>query len=415
MNPANPHPVCWVEGASSSGFPLSGLPYGVARFHNGHRVVAAIGHDIIDIAACLSSGLISVEGLLPEALQDTTLNRLLSHTKAELASLRRALQNLFCDLQKKPLVMDHMMPRSQAELVCPIAPGEFVDFYASYHHAHRSNLAAGLEPFEPAANWKSMPLAYYSRASSIVGSGALIHRPKGLIRTPRGAELSKTRALDFELEIGIVTCGPAERQHIHPSQFSDRVFGLVLLNDWSARDIQAWESKPLGPFNAKSFATQIGNWVLPIEALDASRYKSEISPELAEHLHHDHHWGVNLHLEVELKTQHARKRRLPGDTICTSNLNCLHWDLAQLVSHATLNAPLVRGADLFGTGTLSGSELSNSGCLLELTNSGRQPIVLSTKEARAWIEDGDTIIFRGHTESISGEPLSIGELIGTVV
>lgn len=407
--------VCWVEGASSSGFPLSGLPYGVAKIESSFGIVTAIGDKVLDISACFAVGVLTVEGLDKSTLQDRTLNRFLGHRRKVLNRLRRSIQAILCDRKAIASVMGHLHARSDVEMVCPIEPGDFVDFYASFHHALRSNQAAGIEPAEPSVNWMSMPLGYYSRTSTITGSGVTIARPKGLRKTAAGPVLSRSRALDFELEIGVVCCGPPERVHIAPDEFSDRAFGIVLLNDWSARDIQGWESKPLGPFNSKSFATQIGDWVLPIEALNASRFKLQHQSELAKHLSHDSAWGVNFELEVELETQQARLSGKKGDVICETNLNCLFWDLSQLVSHATLNAPFVRPADLIGSGTLSGEAIESAACLLELTRAGRSPITLSTGEMRSWLEDGDKVMFRGQTETIAGESISIGELIGTVV
>ena len=414
MNESALQAGCWVEGASGSGFPISGLPYGVTRSGDGHSVVAAIGNKVLNLASCSDSGHLFVAGLDATALRDGTLNRLLGHPKSVLSALRQSIQALLCDQSIVTAVSKHLFERNEIELVCPLEPGDFIDFYASYHHALRSNKAARLDPPEPPSSWMSMPLGYFSRTSTIVGSGENIYRPSGVIGKPAGPVLAESRALDFELEIGVVTCGPSERIHVSPEKFSDRIFGIVLLNDWSARDIQGWESKPLGPFNAKSFATQIGDWVLPIEALEASRYKLEHQSKLVPHLTHDLHWGINLRLEVEIETSEARKMGDTGDVICISDLNCLHWDLAQLISHATLNKPLVRGADLFGTGTLSGASIGSAGCLLELTDAGRCPIKLSNGASRSWLENGDKITFRGYSHSGTGEPVRLGELSGMV-
>jgi fumarylacetoacetase len=337
--------------------------YGVVRRPDGRRHAAArVGDTVLDIS-----------GLAPE-LSEPTLNSFLALGREAWRDVRRWLDGA-------PEITD-------GEPVLPIAPGDYVDFYSSIEHA--SNLGKMFRPdAEPLLpNWRHLPVGYHGRSSSVVVSGTPVRRPNGQ-RPPApdaGAPtFGPTTRLDIELELGFVT-GPGNPlgEPIPIERAAEHIFGFVLVNDWSARDIQRWEYVPLGPFLGKSFATSIGAWITPLDALPRVPGPAQ-DPEPLPYLRTDEDWALDIPLEIELN----------GTVISRTNARTLYWSAAQQLAHATVNGCNVRPGDLYASGTISGSEPGSYGSLIELTWGGRDLIELPGGAARAFLEDGDTVVLRG--------------------
>jgi fumarylacetoacetase len=293
----------------------------------------------------------------------------------------------------------------EVDVLLPVAPGDYVDFYSSLEHA--TNLGRmfrpGSEPLLP--NWRWLPVGYHGRSATVVVSGTEVRRPHGQ-RAPDGdgpPAYGPTRALDIELELGFVT-GPANRrgEPIPIERAEEHVFGFALVNDWSARDIQAWEYQPLGPFLGKSFATSLAPWITPLEALEPFRVAGpEQDPPPLEHLRCARDWALDLDLEIELN----------GTVVGRTNARGLYWNAAQQLAHATANGASTRPGDLFASGTISGPAPGSYGSLIELTWAGRDPLALDDGSTRTFLEDGDTVVLRGR----AGDTLELAEVRGTVV
>jgi fumarylacetoacetase len=297
------------------------------------------------------------------------------------------------------------VPLAEVEQRLPLAVGDYVDFYSSLEHA--TNLGRMFRPdAEPLLpNWRHLPVGYHGRASSVVVSGTPVRRPRGQLppAEPGGApSFGPTQRLDIELELGFVTGpGNALGTSIPTSAAAQHVFGFVLVNDWSARDIQRWEYVPLGPFLGKSFATSISPWVVPLAALEPFRVPAPAQdPEPLEYLRTEGDWGLDIELEVELG----------GTVISRTNARGLYWTFPQQLAHATVNGTNTRPGDLYASGTISGAEPDSRGSLIELTWGGRDPVRLADGSERTFLEDGDTVTLRGR----AGDTVSFGEVTGTI-
>ncbi|HEX7070921.1 MAG TPA: fumarylacetoacetase, partial [Rhodothermales bacterium] len=306
-----------------------------------------------------------------------------------------------------------LVPRSQVEMLLPVAIGDYTDFYASREHA--TNVGSMFRGPENALmpNWLHLPVAYHGRSSSVVISGTPIHRPNGQRRSGDGSpEFGPTTQLDFELEVGaIVGTGNALGTAIPVGRALDHVFGLVLVNDWSARDIQAWEYQPLGPFLGKNFATTISPWVVPLEALAPFRRSAPPpDPEPLPYLRDAAGSTFDLHLEVGLQPAETAEET----AVCRSNHRHLYWTLAQQVAHHTVNGCNLRPGDLLASGTISGPEPESRGCLLELTWRGTQPLTLRSGGTRTFLADGDTVTMRGWAQG-DGYRVGFGECTGQIL
>jgi fumarylacetoacetase len=296
-----------------------------------------------------------------------------------------------------------LIPLEQAKVQLPFGVADYVDFYASLEHA--SNLGRlfrpDADPLLP--NWRHLPVAYHGRAGTVIVSGSPVLRPCGQSNGPEDSapRFGPSRKLDFELELGFVVGAESRRGNAVPgTAFRDHVFGIVLVNDWSARDIQAWEYQPLGPFLGKSFATSIGAWVTPLEALEPFRVPGEAQvPEPLDYLRAEP-WAYDIALEVELN----------GEAISRTSARNLYWSVEQQVAHATVNGASLRTGDLLATGTISGAEPGSQGSLIELASNGAEPLRLSDGSERAFLEDGDEVVLRGRAGDVE-----LGEVRGTIV
>ncbi len=421
----------WVTSANhpECDFPLANLPYGVFRRAGsssiGH-IGVAIGDQILDLHACAEQGLLAdLPHPLVAACRADLLNPLMALGPAAWSALRRCVTALL-DAEKacretQGHVAPHLVSMRDAQMQLPARIGDFTDFYASIHHATRvGRLFRPENPLLP--NYKYVPIAYHGRASSIVLSGEPVRRPWGQIKSRvNGAEFSPAQSLDYELEVGVFI-GPdnALGESIPIAEAEDHIFGLCLLNDWSARDIQSWEYQPLGPFLAKNFATTISPWIVPLEALEPFRvpaferppgdpaplpYLTSPAPECA---------GIDLTLEVFLESRQMRQMGTAPALLSRSNLRDLYWTLAQMVAHHASNGCNLRPGDLLATGTISGENEGSEGCLLEKRCTG-EPLCLPTGELRTFLEDGDQVIFRAWSRLPTGEKIGFGTCAGTVV
>jgi len=410
----------WVESANQShtDFPLQNLPYGV--FGSDARIGIAIGDSILDLRACAETGLL--HGLSHETTRACTtdsLNALFALGPDHWSPLRRRLTGLLeTASSQRPQVEPLLIPRASAVMHLPAQIGDYTDFFTSLHHA--TNVGNLFRPRNPLApNYKHLPIGYHGRASSIVVSGSPVNRPAG--QTQEG-QFGPTRALDYELEVGVFI-GPGNRlgEPVPIHQARAHIFGLCLLNDWSARDLQAWESQPLGPFLAKSFATTISPWVVPLEALEPfrapafSRPVGDPTPLPYLHSPDDQaRGGIDITVEVWLASQHMREIGAPPLRISRGNFRDTYWTIAQMLTHHTSNGCNLRPGDLLGSGTVSGPTRDSLGCLLELTRRGTEPFRLPTGEERRYLEDGDEVILLAYCEREGCVRIGFGDCRGTI-
>lgn len=425
----------WVESANekTSHFPIQNLPFGVFRrlgTQEVARIGAAIGDQILDLRACRVEGLLEdLPSAVAAACETTSLNALMAVGRDGLRSLRRVLSEL---LQRswarapgaRSLADRILVSQKEAELLLPAAVGDYTDFYASIHHA--TNVGRMFRPDNPLLpNYRYLPVAYHGRASSVVVSPTGVCRPRGQAREA-GAEhpeFRPSRELDYELEVGFFT-GPGNRlgKPIAIHEAEEHIFGLCLLNDWSARDIQRWEYQPLGPFLSKSFATTLSPWVVTIEALAPFRvpcfHRAKGDPAPLPHLDCEFNrrfGGIDLHLEVFMTTAEMRRRGLPPLRLSRANLRDMYWTPAQMVTHHSSNGCNLRPGDLLATGTVSGPSEESRGCLLERTWRGERPVEFPTGEKRGFLENGDEVIFYGFCEREGFARIDLGECRGEVL
>jgi fumarylacetoacetase len=338
------------------------------------------------------------------------LNPLLALGRPAWSALRARLLELLGDGTARAVVQPALVPLADVETRLPLAIGDYVDFYSSIEHA--SNLGRMFRPdADPLLpNWRHLPVGYHGRASSVVVSGTPVRRPRGQLPPPEpGAppRFGPTERLDVELELGFVT-GPGNPlgSAIEAAGAADHVFGFVLVNDWSARDIQRWEYQPLGPFLGKSFATSVSPWVVPLEALDPFRVPAPVQdPAPLEYLRVDGDWALEISLEVELQ----------GEVVSRTNARGLYWTFPQQLAHAAVNGTNVRPGDLYASGTISGPDPGTYGSLIELTWGGRDPLRLPDGSTRTFLQDGDTVVLRGWCGERSAPRVSFGEVAGTVL
>ncbi len=399
----------WVVSANGHpDFPIQNLPLGVFTPAGGvARKGVAIGDMILDLSAALAAGMLPGEvAHAVEAAKDGALNALFALGSVPRQSLRAVLSDLLAEGNSDASRTPGLLHRAvDCTMHPPARIGDYTDFYVGIHHA--MNVGKLFRPDNPLLpNYKYLPIGYHGRASSVVPSGTPIHRPSGQRKLPEEAAPSfgPCRNLDYELELGI-WIGPGNRQGspIPIPEAAQHVAGFCLLNDWSARDIQAWEYQPLGPFLAKSFGTTISPWVITPEALAPFRTAQPPRPDddpaplpyLLDEA--DQHEGaLDLELEVLLLTPEMREKGLAPHRLSLSNTRHMYWTVAQMVAHHSSNGCNLEPGDLFGSGTISAPEASGYGSLLEATQGGKLPVRLNSGEERRFLQDGDEVILRAH-------------------
>lgn len=422
----------WVPGASGHHvFPLQNLPFGVFSPPSGSpRGGVAIGDDILDLAKVLGFGLFS--GMAAEAARAAAgpaLNPLLALSKDHRVALRKQLFTLLAadgdrSRESEARISSALYRRQDCALHLPASVGNFTDFYAGIHHAHNGGVRNRRDP-PLASNYKYVPVAYHGRASSIVASGHAVRRPRGQIRMPDAdaPAFMPVQKLDFELELGIwIGPGNALGEPIPVAVASDHIAGLCMLNDWSARDIQAWESLPLGPFLSKNFATTVSPWIVTMEALAPYAIAQPPRPAgdpqpLAYLLDADNQsqGAFDITIEALISSERMRAQGLSPHPMTSSNLRHLYWTIAQLVTHHASGGCNLLPGDLLGSGTISAPDRSGWGSLAELTDDGRTALSLPTGETRGYLQDGDELILRATAAREGFATIGFGDCVGRVV
>ena len=426
----DPNLTCWVESANQANtdFPIQNLPFAVFRRQNSQenfRGGVAIGDQIVDLAAVHSQGLFSdLAGAALAAGAQPTLNTLMGMGAPAWSALRLALSKaLRADAVQAHQLGAYLIPQHEVEYSVPAQIGDYTDFYTSIYHA--TNIGKLFRPDNPLMpNYQWVPIGYHGRSSSIVITGTNFPRPQGQTKAPDVQEPSfgPSQRMDYELEIGIFI-GPGNTlgQPVRMENAERHVFGLCLLNDWSARDIQAWEYQPLGPFLSKNFASTISPWIVTLEALAPYRQawtRPDGHPQPLPYLESQQNragGAIDMQLEVLLESALMRKDRQAPTRLSLGNFNHSYWTMAQMVAHHTINGCNLNPGDFFGSGTMSGPSPDSAGALIELTQGGKQPITLDNGETRTFLQDDDTIIMRAWCDQPSAKRIGFGELRSTVL
>ncbi|WP_068324246.1 fumarylacetoacetase [Janibacter terrae] len=390
----------WLDIPADHPFGIDTLPYGVFSTGSNPRVGVRVGDLVLDLAAVDPEH----EGVWAAA----SLNPLLTLGRPAWTAARARVVELLTDEAHREVVTPHLVPLAQVTMHLPVEVADYVDFYASEHHA--SNVGQIFRPDNAALppSWKHLPIGYHGRAGTVVVDGTDVVRPTGQRKGPQDPTpvFGPSVRLDIEAELGYVVGGATQLgSRVSVDEAPDHLFGVVILNDWSARDIQAWEYVPLGPFLGKSFATSISAWVTPLEAFDLARTRlpGQDAVPVLPYLRGDA-WGLDVHLEV----------RLNGHVVATPHNSDMYWSPAQMLAHLTVNGASLRDGDLFGSGTISGPTKGERGSLLELAWGGTEPITLPDGSTRTFLEDGDTVTMTGWAPGPRGARIGLGEVSGTI-
>ena len=417
----DPALTSWVESAQGSDFPIQNLPLGIFSIgERRRRAGVAIGDFVLDLAAITE--LLNADWR--EDLSQPVLNAWLGRGRAAEKALRRRLQQLLSDEQYREEVEQALIGQTEARMHVPCLVGDYTDFYVGIHHA--TNVGKLFRPDNPLLpNYKYVPIGYHGRASSVRASGEPVVRPNGQRKVPdaEAPEYGPSRRLDYELELGIwIGEGNELGSPIPIGEAADHIAGYCLLNDWSARDIQAWEYQPLGPFLAKNFLTSLSPWVVTPQALAPFRKsmppRAPGDPKPLPHLDHptDRESGaLVVQLEVTLTTEKMRKAGVPPHILSRGSADAaMYWSAAQIIAHHSSNGCNLQPGDLIGTGTLSTETAAGLGSLLEISEGGKGPIELPSGETRSFLEDGDEVILRAWCEDEAAVSIGFGECVGRV-
>lgn len=411
----------FIEVAQDSDFPIQNLPYGVfsTSSDSQHRIGVALGEWVIDLAALEAKGYLILESG-ETYFNQATLNKFIDSGKANWSKVRAELQSLLsadnAELRDNVALREQVFfKQADVTLHLPVHVPGYTDFYSSKEHA--TNVGCMFRDPKNAllANWSELPVGYNGRASSVIVSGTDIVRPSGQIKLPNEErpKFSACRKLDFELETGFIIGKPNKLgEPISIENAWDHIFGMVLFNDWSARDLQQWEYVPLGPFNAKTFASSISPWIVTLEALEPFKTSSPVQdPQPLAYLREDHTANsYDINLSVEIQAENAEQ----ADVISETNFKYMYWSMAQQLTHHTIAGCNVQVGDLMGSGTISGPTPNSYGSLLEITWNATKPLTLSNGEERSFIQDGDTLIMKGFCEK-EGLRIGFGEVSGKVL
>ena len=419
----------WVASANtgSSDFPIQNLPFAVFRRKNGNEAFrggVAIGDQVLDMAAVRDAKALGSDvQALVEAAAQGQLNSLMAMGPASWSALRMALSRaLRAGAAQEAALKACLVPQADVEYSVPAQVGDYTDFYTSVHHA--TNVGKLFRPTNPLMeNYKWVPIGYHGRASSIRISGVDFKRPNGQLKAPDADPVLKPcNRLDYELEMGIYAgSANAWGEAIGIEDAEHHIFGLCLLNDWSARDIQAWEYQPLGPFLSKNFATSISPWIVTLEALEPYRtafVRPSEDPQPLPYLSSEansQRGALDVQLTVAIQTEKMRAEGKVAEQITRTSYRHAYWTMAQLIAHHTVNGCDLQPGDLLGTGTLSGPTMAEAGALLEITEGGKKPLSLSNGETRTFLLDGDAVVFAGWCEKPGAARIGFGECRATVL
>lgn len=415
----NPDRKSWIEIPENSDFPIQNIPFGIYSAGGGsRRACVAIGNQIADLYEMASRGYFDGLGFNTEDFNKPALNAIMKAGKMGMRKLRNRLADLFdaenTELQSNTGDRDAVFKsQSAVTMHLPVEIGDYTDFYSSIEHA--TNVGKMFRDPENALlpNWRHIPVGYHGRSSSIIPSGVDIHRPKGQTKpeADKPPVFGPSKRLDFELETAFITFdGKPLGESITTSEADDYIFGLVLFNDWSARDIQKWEYVPLGPFLGKNFASSISPWIVTLDALEPYRVMGPAqNPEVLPYLQFEGNKNIDINLEVAIKPENGKET-----AICFSNFKYMYWNMNQQLAHHTVNGCNIRAGDMLASGTISGVEPNSYGSMLELSWSGSKPLTLADGTTRTFINDGDTVIMRGHCMG-NGVRIGFGEVRAKVL
>ena len=409
----------FINYTENSDFSIHNIPFGVAVFNQEYIACCTrIGDKVLDLATLYDYGFFDgIEGLTENVFEAYTLNEFIELGKPVTNAVRLKIQEILGEDSKlagdEKTVKECFYDFNQIQMMMPVHVPNYTDFYSSIEHATNVGKMFRGEDNALLPNWKHLPVGYHGRASSIVVSGSEFHRPKGQTK-PAGAErpvFGPSKQLDFELEMGFIVNKNTEMgESISTSEANDAIFGMVLFNDWSARDIQSWEYVPLGPFLGKNFCSTISPWVVTLEALKPFRIDSpKQEPEVLDYLKFEGKQNIDINLEVFIKPENGTE-----NLISKSNYKFMYWNMTQQLAHHTINGCNVEVGDIYASGTISGSEKSSFGSMLELTWRGTEPLKLADGTERKFINDNDTVIMRGFSEK-DGIRVGFGEVTGKVL
>ncbi len=399
-------PQTWVPVPEGSDFPITNLPYGVFRGTNGRRIGVAIGEHVLDLAGVVERGLLDGPS---KALRTATLNDFMASGRPQWTRVRERITELLTDESCRGNVEPLLVRQDAVSMCLPFDVADYVDFYSSKHHA--TNVGKIFRPDAEALlpNWTHLPVGYHGRAGTVVVSGTDIVRPCGQRKAPADETpaYGPSTRLDIEAEVGFVVGVPTLLgERVSTVDFADHVFGVILVNDWSARDIQAWEYVPLGPFLGKSFATSVSPWVVPLAALAEARVAGpRQDPAPLDYLLDAAPWALDLALAVEWN----------GTVVSRPPFASMYWTPGQQLAHLTVNGASLRTGDLYASGTVSGPAREERGSFLELSWGGTEPVVLAGGVTRTFLEDGDTVTLRAGAPGLDGTRIGFGEVTGTVL
>ena len=396
---------CWLEIPEKSDFPVYNLPYGIGYFEDGsHSAVSRIGDYIINLSLLFQSGLLRADGLVLKHFASEFLNDFIDLPREVHQSVRRRLIELLTDKHAglydldKEIKDNIIVSHHRVQLHLPIKPGDYTDFYSSKEHATNVGIMFRGKDNALMPNWLHMPIAYHGRASSIVVSGTAINRPWGQTAPSEGGNplFTPSKQLDFELEMAFVTRqGKPLGQPIRVDEAEEYIFGMVIFNDWSARDIQKWEYQPLGPFLGKNFGSTISPWIVTLDALEPFRCAGpKPEKELLSYLQTTGNKTFDIHLEVIIIPNGGTPT-----TVCRSNFKYLYWNMSQQLAHHTVNGCNIQAGDLMASGTISGPEADSYGSMLELSWKGTKPLKLADGSERVFLHDGDTVEMRAYCQN----------------
>jgi fumarylacetoacetase len=392
--------MTWLDLSPDSLFGLANLPYGVfsARRRPDPGIGVRIGDSVLDLTRVLADAVFA----------EPSLNAFMAQGRGRWSEVRAQVSEMLTAERHRSAIEAALYPLSGVRLHMPFTPGDYADFFGNEYHAANAGriFRPGAEPLSP--NWKHLPVGYHGRSGTIVLSGTPVTRPRGQRKGPQDSAptFGPSRRLDFEAEVGwVIGTGSPLGTPVTVGEFADHVFGTFLLNDWSSRDLQSWESQPLGPFLAKSFATSISPWIVPLDALEHARISPPSrDPEPLPYLADAGKWGLDLALEV----------RLNGHLVSRPPFATMYWTPAQMLAHLTANGASTRTGDLYASGTVSGPDREQRGCLLELSWGGAEPLTLADGSVRTFLADADEVSITATGPAPGGGRIGFGEVAGRI-
>lgn len=419
MNKANdPKLKSWVEVPDKSDFPIQNLPFGIFQTQYLSAVAGvAIGNHVLDLVYLHENGYFDGLGLPPGIFNQPHLNSFIGLGRKKAGDVRERVSEILRhdndELKNNVAAREiALISMEEVQMRMPVQVPNYTDFYSSIEHA--TNVGSMFRDPKNALlpNWRHIPIGYHGRASSIVISGTEIHRPKGQTKAPEAEfpSFGPSKKLDFELEMAFITCTNTDLgKPVSVSEAENHIFGMVLFNDWSARDIQTWEYVPLGPFLAKNFGSTISPWIVTMDALEPFKVNGpEQEPKVLPYLKSNGPQNYDINLEVSLNTESGKT------VISKSNFKYMYWNMCQQLAHHTVNGCNIQVGDMYASGTISGHEKDSYGSMLELSWNGKNPIKLSDGTQRTFIEDGDTIVMRGYADK-NGVRIGFGDCSGKIL